>query len=424
MMDILPPMQPLLALSEQPAHYEKAASEQIAGGTNENSGGSAMLYWLAQGETYLTLRTFWIDERFPSESKTATAIGGFIGYETAPVEGVSLHSEFFVSQRLWGINPDNDSNVNSTPYDDTKGFIYVGVAELVYRANDLTLRAGRMRLETPYADIDDIRMAPDTFEGAALSYMLTESLEFQSLLVTRWAGFDSTDERGNQSGFKQLSEDGWGMAGVGVSYAISDDVFLDSWYYHADTLFDLLYAETTGAMEPGGVWSVEWGVQAAQMFESDSSGIEGTVLGATAQLGYDRLYALGSYNLALVGKNRFVTDGFGGGPYYTSLDESTIASVCELVPGHDVSVYRIGAGADLSWWRYTEDEGLHVEVVRGRYAAQNVPTVITESNLMLWLGAWERVQIETLFSEFEVHRSPDPEFTDFKRYWIRAAISF
>jgi len=281
-----------------------------------------------------------------------------------------------------------------------------------------------MRLETPYADIDDIRMAPDTFEGAALSYMLTESLEFQSLLVTRWGGFDSTDERGNQSGFKQLSEDGWGMAGVGVSYAISDDVFLDSWYYHADTLFDLLYAETTGAMEPGGVWSVEWGVQAAQMFESDSSGIEGTVLGATARLGYDRLYALGSYNLALVGKNRFVTDGFGGGPYYTSLDESTIASVCELVPGHDVSVYRIGAGADLSWWRHTEDEGLHIEVVRGRYAAQNVPTVITESNLMLWLGGWERVQIETLFSEFEVHRSPDPEFTDFKRYWIRAAISF
>lgn len=365
-----------------------------------------------------TLRTFWIDEHFAGQKTVATVVGGFIGVSTKRYAGLSVRAKLYASSNLWGVNPPDRTMVNTTPYDDTEGFIYPAEAELDYRFDAFCLRAGRMRLQTPYADEDDIRMAPNTFEGAAASYE-NDYLALHLLALRRWAGFDSTDASGNQSGFKRFAPDSAGTVALGLVYAPEESVEYNLWGYSADRLFDLLYMEASGVHYFSGDLHLEWGVQAAQMQQRDASGIEGGVYGALGVMHYRNLYAGGAYNYASVSGGMTVTDGFGGGPYYTSLDESTIAGLSQLAPGDDASVYRVGGGADIAWWEHGEDEGLNLEAVYGRFELRGAAIGISESDLMLGLSLNESLRVDAVFAYFDIDHTPDPSYDDFRRYYIR-----
>ncbi len=423
---------PLLLLSTViPADEKQPVSE--AGWFHSNQAGrysampegkTATGRWLDQSEINLNLRSLWIDERFHRSETTATAVGGFMGIMTPRYKGVCLKMNMTTSQRFWGINPSSDTILNTELYDGTSSFTYLSEAQLDVQQGDFSLRAGRMKIETPYADPDDIRMAPNTFEGAALSYTVNDTAVFHAMYLTRWAGFDSTDDSGNQSGFKRFAEHSDGMAVLGAEYGDSDTLGAGFWYYHADRLFDLGYAEASGDWVFSPRWHTEWGIQAAQMGQCDHSGIEGGVVGAMAMVHYDNLYAGAAVNYAMVTEGHFITDGFGGGPYYTSLDEATIGAVSALVPGHDVSVYRVGGGADLAWWIHSADEGLHLEAMYGVFDPKGKAVSLQESDLMFWLSLNEAMRVDAVFADFDIKSSPDPDVQDFQRYWVRVEYTF
>lgn len=198
----------------------------------------------------------------------------------------------------------------------------------------------------------------------------------------------------------------------------------NGWVYAADLLFDLGYLEAAGHYYFSPSLHLEWGVQYAKMAARDASGIAGSVYGAMALLHAKNVYFGGAYNRADVASGSFVTNGFGGGPYYTSLDESTIAGVSELAPGHNVSAYRIGGGADIAWWRHDEDEGLHLEAVYGRFDLSDTDIAVKESDFLVGLGWDESFRLDALFANFDIDNTPDPDYSDFQRYWIRVDYSF
>ncbi len=76
---------------------------------------------------------------------------------------------------------------------DKNSFAYVAEASIDYRSDLLQAKIGRIKVETPYADSDDIRMAANTFEGVWTNVNYTSSLTTQVMLLNKWAGYDSQD---------------------------------------------------------------------------------------------------------------------------------------------------------------------------------------------------------------------------------------
>jgi len=398
-------------------------SEWLSGGEAEKRGGTeggAAGVERGKMKPDLTLRTMWIDTQSGGIGQSATAVGGHFGLETAPFRGFSGYVGVQTSQKLWGINPSVPETVHPDLYGKNgESFTYISEAELRYEQDGLILRAGRMKVETPFADPDDLRMAYNTFEGAAAGYALSDTVTADLYYLSRWAGFDSGEA---QSEFVKLAENCDGAAAAGVTYAPDDDFEASIWYYHVDRQYDLFYAEAVGGTDVTPELRLEWGVQAAQMFALDDSGIEGSVLGATGMLHYGDLYGGAAYNRAMVSGEDTVTDGFGGGPYFTSLDEATIAAASELVPGTDVDVYRVGAGIDLG--RVMPETELNLEMVYGLFAPEANPASIAETDLLLWLETAGSLRVDMVFASFDVRQSAHPEFDDFERYYIRIDYAF
>ncbi len=378
--------------------------------------------WAEESRIDLRLRTLWLDESAGASKTTATAVGGHFGFSTPDVYGVSGRIKAYTSQKFWGINPSNEAILNPELYRrGTESFTYIAEAEADYEWRDLSVRAGRMRIETPFADPDDIRMAPNTFEGVALSYRFDGSLTFNTMFLTRWAGFDSGEA---QTDFVRFAEDSAGMAMVGAAYR-AGETEVSFWYYRVDRLYDLVYAEAVGNRVLSAQWHVDWGIQGAWMDERDGSGIGGSVVGLTGMVHYRNFYGGAAYNYAFVDDGMAVTDGMGGGPYFTSLDEATVASASALAPGHDISVYRLGGGLDLAWWLHdSTEEGLHLEAMFGEYDFKSSPVTVSETDAMLWLALTDRIRLDAVFADFEVRGAGRTDDGDFRRVWIRAEYGF
>ena len=101
-----------------------------------------------------------------------TSIGGVLKYETAEWNGVKLAAAAYVSQKLHFATGSFDEGKASPDFfaEETKSYAYVGEAYLDYTLGDLNLRVGRQLIDTPFADTDDIRMHPNTFEAAIATY--------------------------------------------------------------------------------------------------------------------------------------------------------------------------------------------------------------------------------------------------------------
>ena len=370
--------------------------------------------WWQNSGYFASLRTLWID----ADTETATAVGGRFGFETRPFYGASAKVAVTASQRFWGINPDGDGRVHGDPYDaDKRSFTYLSEVERRYVSGEMLLRGGRLAVETPYADPDDIRMAANTFEGASAAWNRGD-LSISTLYLTRWAGTDSVDS-GDQASFKRFAPDSDGMAAVAVVYGAGEDTEIGLWGFDADRLFQLVYIEAVGAL--GDVWRLEFGLQGAMIRAKSHSGIAGDLAGVTATLHYRYLYVAGAYEIALTSGKGALTDGFGGGPYYAAMDEATIAQVSESAPGRDIAAFRLAAGIDMAWWPHPEEAGLFVEAAYGQFdvcCGQRVQ----ERNLMLWHTLRDSLRIDAVFADFRA--KDDAVLADFQRTWVRLDYTF
>ena len=177
-------------------------------------------------DTFGKLRLAYIDSAHkisntPKETKNATAFGSEFGFNTASFHDFSFHLAAYVSQGINSLNPSADKR-NEDFFDVYgKSFIYIAEASLDYNSDIFQTRLGRVRVDTPYANSDDIRMAPNTFEGAWANIDYTSTLKTQLLYINKWAGYDSQDEDAliSQHEFKNLvDDDSFGMIGASLTY--------------------------------------------------------------------------------------------------------------------------------------------------------------------------------------------------------------
>ena len=367
-----------------------------------------------------------ISEKPNKIEKYATSIGGEFGVNSVEYNGFMLHGALYVSQGLSFLNPKKEDLNEDFFGIGRNSFSYLSEASLNYNSDILEAKLGRIKVETPYANSDDIRMAPNTFEGAWAKINYTSKLNTQLIYLNRWAGYDSQDEDGqlSQDKFKDLvNSDSSGMFGGSVSYEYAKNSEVNFWYNHIDKMANIFYSEVVGIyFIDGDNLHLDYGLQASHISELDNSNIDGDVYGAMAILHYNGAFLGAAYNVSYSDSGKYITNGFGGGPYYTSLDEATISSISESFALSGISssknkaeAFRIGTGYEFKGLSL---DGLVVEFVYGEL--YNDVGRIKEKDAIVTYEFSDTWKLEAIYTDYE----SSCEKNTFERTLVRLDYSF
>jgi hypothetical protein len=243
------------------------------------------------------------------EKTDGSAIGGKLGYISPSWKGLSAAATFYTTGELFD---DENGDFFSS---DNGSYSILGEAFVQGVYGNAILRLGRFELDTPHADTDDIRMVPNTFQGLLLSNTDIAGTTLYLTHLDKWAGVDAEiPER-----FQEMNADD-GITAVGAVYEGIEQLALQGWYYLGRDFVNLLYLEAMYETD-----SFNLGVQfGSQSDETDNeSGPDGDVWGITGSYSLYDLTLSAAYNDV----SGTVTNGFGGGPYFTSADDHTIDGV-------------------------------------------------------------------------------------------------
>ncbi len=352
-----------------------------------------------------------------------TAIGGEIKYESAKYYNTSIGLSLFVSQNITPLSGDfNTGKLNLDFFDgDGSSLTYFGEAYIDYYYNNFDLRIGRQKLDTPFNDRDDIRMVPNTFEAVTLGYGGIKDFVFVSGYITAWAGYDSGQ---NISKFKDIpgtigatGETGKYAVFFGVMNKSFENVELQAWYYGFDKQTDLEYIEATYEVSLNSDIGISLAGQYAHYHERSSSMIEGDVYGGVTGVTYKGIGISFAYNDVITPGNQTIIIGYGGGPYYTSMEEMTIDSI------DDASAYVVGMEIDLS---QTVLQNLGFSYAFGRFDGTNAaaPVEYEEHDIIFSYIASDKLDFEASYALVDDKKNSGSNDAGYKRTLLRLNYAF
>lgn len=234
--------------------------------------------------------------------KTSTlALGATLGVESKEVHGISLGATFYTTNALFGKNSEG-------MFLSSEGESYSIVGESYIKANlgKTTIKAGRQIIDTPYANSDDIGMIPNSFEGVTL---LNQDIKDTTVLLAsldKWSGVDSD----NPEKFTKLQTSKDAVIMASVIYEGVENTTLQAWHYRLDNA-DFNYFEAGYERE-----------QFNLGFQYTTQDNDNTAFGLHAGLNIGELSLSTAYNKV----DGIVSNGFGGGPFFTSAEKQTIES--------------------------------------------------------------------------------------------------
>jgi len=235
------------------------------------------------------------------KKRTTLSFGGRASFSTKPIYGLSATATLFTTNALFG--RDEEAMFLDS---DSKSYSILGESYIKFKSGNTTLKAGRQIVDTPYADSDDIGMVPNSFEGYTLTNGDIENTTIILAWLDKWAGVDAPIPEK----FSELLDDNKGIFTTGFIYS-KDAVEAQYWYYDLDDIvFHYLEAILSGD-------NMTFGVQYSDQ-DNDNS-----VYGAMIEKSFDNLSLGVAYNKV----DGIVTNGFGGGPFFTSSEDHTIADV-------------------------------------------------------------------------------------------------
>ncbi len=318
-----------------------------------------------------------------------TSLGGVLKYETADWNGLKLGVGAYVSQKLhFSTGNADEGKANPDLFgENTSSYAYVGEAYLDYTMDDLNLRVGRQLIDTPLADTDDIRMHPNTFEAAIATYTGFEGTTLVGGYVTRWAGYDSGNDI---SKFKKLAgAESNGAAVIGVINESIENLAVQGWYYNIDKLADTFYTDATYAIPFSETMGLELSGQYTHFSEKKASGMDGSVYGIGAAFNVGALTLGAAYNKASNDEGKSVSNGFGGGPYMTSMEEMTIDGF------EDAKAYQLSVELDLADMGL---EGLVFTALYGDFKSTPVDMKVKEIDLIAAYEISEALSAEVSYA--------------------------
>ena len=268
----------------------------------------------------------------------ATAIGGQLKYETASWNGFSAGLALYTSHAIIWLSGDRSEGKFNDELSDDPYYDILAESYINYRYEAFNIRVGRQLIDTPYADSDDIRMTPNTFEGVVANYEVNENITLLGAYLTKWQGPDAT------YAFEDLLENGDGVAMAALTYA-QDEMEAGIWFYNADNTANILYMDASDTFKLNDNTALTASVQFANQSELDNSGIEGMLYGAMAELHYADLSIGLAYDKVNVDNDSAYFGGFGGGVGYVNMFEMTAGVLASF---EDIDAWKLSLGYDFS----------------------------------------------------------------------------
>lgn len=348
----------------------------------------------------------------------ATSLGGQLKYETGTWNDIKFGVAAYISQKLPFATGDKEKANNDLFADNADSYVYLGEAYVDYSANDFSLRIGRQKIDTPLADTDDIRMHPNTFEAAIATYKGFEGSTLVGGVVKRMAGYDSGNDI---SKFKKLDGlDSHGTAIAGITNESIENLALQGWYYGIDNIANALYADATYAMELTETSGIEIAAQYGHFNELQNSMIDGNVYGIGATYNIGMLTVGAAYNTVSSGSGKAIANGFGGGPYFTSMEEMTIDGL------EDAKAYQFNAELDLS---EVGIEGARLAALYGKFKGktEGLDAKVSEFDVVLAYDINENVCADMSYATIDdKNKNTGDSGTDgaYERFLLRLSYSF
>lgn len=251
----------------------------------------------------------YIDRDESGDTSNGASIGGHVSYESPAWHGARIGGGVFTTQKL--VSGENDEFFAS----DGGSYTILGEAYLASEFGDNTLTAGRFALDTPHVDSDDIRMVPNRFQGVMLSNQSLPETTLYAIHLDKWSGVDADIPEK----FRAISGSK-GVNAAGIVYEGVENLSLQAWHYDASDSARLSYAEVLYETDRYQI-GLQWGRQSDRT--ADKSGPDAYITGITASAFVGDFTFTAAYNNV----SGTATNGFGGGPWFTSADDHTIADV-------------------------------------------------------------------------------------------------
>lgn len=206
------------------------------------------------------------------------------------------------------------------------------------------------------------------------------------------------------------------MVGASLIYKYAKESEATLWYNYIDEMCSIIYAEIVGIyFSNNESFHIDYGLQASIISEINNSNVDGNVYGGMLIFHYNNIFLGGAYNIVLVDEDKYITNGFGGGSYYTSLDEATISAISEAIPGENAKSVRVGLG-----YEFKEDylDGAVLELVYGKL--YNGVGAIYEKDIILSYDYDEKLRFEATYTKYD----SSGDKNNFDRYLLRLDYNF
>lgn len=242
---------------------------------NVNAAGD-MAEMFKEGKASGQIRFFHVNRDYsPGVHRDATAIGGYLKYETGAWNGLSLGTAFYGTNGLFihdnrATNPEVDPTLLGK---DNQSYVLMGEAYLQYKNGNTIFKGGRQKLETPLTGTDDVRMVPNLFEAYMLSntdikdttltlghltkfaqgtfgrvYAASPAGTFSNALLSATAGYSLIDSRNQTGQFVDMGsyaigDNTDGVTVGSITYTGIKGLKLQVWDYYAHDMMNAVYAE-------------------------------------------------------------------------------------------------------------------------------------------------------------------------------------
>ncbi len=250
----------------------------------------------------------------------ATAMGGTLNFISQDIKGFSFGAELALSKDLNFATGERTQGKNNAELSSSDGrYTALSQAYLSYSYDKLKLQAGRILIDTPLADSDDITMIHNTFSGGVASY---EQSGFTWMLghLSKWQGTDA----GLDTPWTKTGENGTNFGGV--SYA--DGLEFNLWYYNITHFTNAFYTDMGYLYHLNSTTDLHMGAQYLHESQLSGSGINADIYGLLGEVFIGDATLSCAYNYASKnGVNESSFSGFGGGTLYTSMDTMILNAI-------------------------------------------------------------------------------------------------
>ena len=189
----------------------------------------------------LHLRSYLLDRNTDNAAdKQALAVGGWLSWTSGYWRDlIQFSATAYASQKVVGDDNKDGTGLLQDGQKSYGGFSNI-YAKVKLGANAM-LRLGRFEINAPYINKGDIRMIPNSFQGAGFTHKFNEQWDIGTTYITRIKDRTSTDF---EKAYDHSDIDGDdGVAAVGVRYHDAAGHDGGIYGYYAPDALEMVYAE-------------------------------------------------------------------------------------------------------------------------------------------------------------------------------------